>query len=536
MKNIITRADDFGSSKGANDAILEAVQAGFIRNVSLMACGAFIEEGAARLKDADNVCFGIHFTMNSEWDRIKFAPLAPADEIPLLLDSSGEFYSSPEELMEALGETCRKESNPKLLEQIRREWRLQLARLRELGFLITYGDTHMFPERTVPGLKESMREWMREEGLLDHRCFYHPLPHLDAQAKVPGLWEITARGLEEGQYFYLAHPAIPSEDMYLTGNRHAAAADVVKAREQDYRFVTGERTLKICEEAGIRTIRYDEAVRGDYDSVEEWLGNRMDYRAFPIDDGTFRIEDPFGDYLYLVLGTERAALIDTGIGWLKLSDFVRTLTELPVSVLHTHGHLDHIGGDGGFRDIYLHPADAEVFAEHRGAGYRGKIRVLAEALGVNCTEDVLEQMIHLPEFSVTESLKEGDAISLGGRSLKVIETPGHTGGSVCFLDEARGQLFSGDTVCHLGVMLSFPCSASVETFAASIRKLKSIPGIREIYPGHHLAPVDTGYFDQYLACAECVLEHPESGEKENSPFGGFYRLCYGDVSLTYLPR
>ncbi len=274
MKNIITRADDFGSGRGANDAILEAVQAGFIRNVSLMACGAFIEEGAARLKDTDNVCFGIHFTMNSEWDRIKFAPMASADEIPLLLDSGGEFYPSPEELIKALGEDYRKEPNPKLLEQIRLEWRLQLAKLRKLGFSIAYGDTHMFPERTIPGLKEAMRVWMKEEGLLDHRYFYHPLPHLDAQAKVPGLWEITAKGLGEGQYFYLAHPAVPSEDMYLTGNRHTAAAHVVKAREQDYRFVTGGRTLESCKEAGIRTIRYDEAVRGDYDSVEEWLGDR----------------------------------------------------------------------------------------------------------------------------------------------------------------------------------------------------------------------------------------------------------------------
>lgn len=76
MKTIITRADDCGSSRGANQAVIEAAGRGFVKNISLMAGGAFIGESATYLKDNKRICFGMHFTINSEWDRVKYAPVS----------------------------------------------------------------------------------------------------------------------------------------------------------------------------------------------------------------------------------------------------------------------------------------------------------------------------------------------------------------------------------------------------------------------------------------------------------------------------
>ena len=81
-------------------------------------------------------------------------------------------------------------------------------------------------------------------------------------------------------------------------------------------------------------------------------------------EGVFHIQDLFSDYMYLVVGEEKAALIDTGMGFPGLRQLVERLTDKPVIVLNTHGHLDHIGGNDEFGCIYLHPDDLVVYAEH----------------------------------------------------------------------------------------------------------------------------------------------------------------------------
>lgn len=258
------------------------------------------------------------------------------------------------------------------------------------------------------------------------------------------------------------------------------------------------------------------------------------YTVTPIDKDTWRITDIFQDYMYLVQGRERAALIDTGMGQPGLSGIVADLTDRPVIVLNTHGHLDHVGCNQEFDTIYLHPSDREVTERHRSPAYREKIRSLAKDAGLGLSEDELGRIITLGGQSEPQQLLDGQMIELGGRKLEVIHTPGHTGGSVCFLDADARQLFSGDTVCHMGVMLSFPESVPVSRFAGAIRKLKAREEqIGNIYPGHHAVPLDCGYFDQYLECAARLLNDPEGGTAEHSVFDDFYRYFYKDVSLTY---
>lgn len=540
-KSILTRADDCGSGKGANRAVKEAADAGFVKNISLMACGQWISESAEALKDRRDICFGMHFTMHSEWDRVKFAPVSSKEQIPLLLNPQGDFYAAPSDLASSLGQSDgKREENmgaerlAELICQIRREWNGQLDKLARLGFFISYADTHMFPERAIPGLKEAMRQWIREKGLIDHQYFYHPIPRLDELSKQEGLFETVLRNLEDGQYFYLSHPAYPSEDMYLTGNRQVPAELLVKSRQADYQFVTAEETIALCEKWGVVPIRYDEAKEGSYDSAEEWLGVRSDYTVEKIDTDTWRITDAFQDYMYLVQGDRQAALIDTGMGLPGLAGLVRSLTDKPVIVLHTHGHLDHVGCSHEFDMAYLHPRDLEVLKRHRGKEYRDKIRNLAEEAGLSFPADKLYAMIDPPAMKETRALSGGQRIDLGNRELLVIETPGHTTGSVCFLDRRKKQLFSGDTVCAKGVMLSFPCSAPAEEFMASIKNLKGYAGdIEKIYPGHHEVPIDISYLDRYLECGQRLLQHPGDGIREESVFGEIFRFFYKDVSITY---
>ncbi|MGO5542230.1 MBL fold metallo-hydrolase [Blautia sp. HCP3S3_H10_1] len=290
------------------------------------------------------------------------------------------------------------------------------------------------------------------------------------------------------------------------------------------------------------------------------------YKWEPLADGVFHIQDLFGDYMYLVEGTQKAALIDTGMGFPGLRKLVEKLTDKPVIVLNTHGHLDHIGGNDEFDTVYLYQDDFSVYEKHRQASYRaGVIAGMNRELNLNLTDEVLQVLScdRVERAFISESSKEagkqrlvaekmecgsgiavqGKAelrnmplqIDLGGRVLEVLHTPGHTKGSVCFYDRKNEILFSGDTVCSMGVMLNFTESVPVEEFMKSICFLKAQVGkCKVICPGHHKIPLDFSYFQKYLDCGQLVLAHPEMGVAEESACGRFFRLHYEDVSLTYV--
>ena len=123
------------------------------------------------------------------------------------------------------------------------------------------------------------------------------------------------------------------------------------------------------------------------------------YKWKQLGAGVFHIQDLFSDYMYLVAGEEKAALIDTGMGFPGLRQLVERLMDKPVIVLNTHGHLDHIGGNDEFDCIYLHPDDLTVYVEHGMEFYRsGVIRAIARELGVELSEEIMQGLMAVSAF------------------------------------------------------------------------------------------------------------------------------------------
>lgn len=260
------------------------------------------------------------------------------------------------------------------------------------------------------------------------------------------------------------------------------------------------------------------------------------FQVVEIDEHTWRIEDPLKVYMYLVEGTESALLIDTGTGFDGLDTLVHSLTDKPVQVVNTHGHVDHIGSNYLFDTVYFPEMDEDTLNEHTDLEFRKVIIPgLLESIDSTEIQNAIQKLIFLPKKGELHFIKEGHIFDLGERQLETIWTPGHSTGSVCLLDKQNRQLFSGDTVCAQGVLLHLNHSEPVESFKESLNKLYSRKDeFDAIYPCHHDVPIDAEYITEYIECADLIM----SGETPGIPLpesvlGSGYLAMHKRVSITF---
>ncbi len=204
-----------------------------------------------------------------------------------------------------------------------------------------------------------------------------------------------------------------------------------------------------------------------------------------IDAGTFAVSE-YGHWeethCYLLLGTDRAILIDTGLGVGDIGHVVRGLTDLPVLAVTTHVHWDHIGGHWCFGDIAVHEAERDWLA--------GKFPLPLAVVKRNLTAKPCRfpEDFSLEEYRVFQGeprtvFRGGDSLDLGGRRIEVVHTPGHSPGHCCFYEPDRGYLYAGDLI-YKGCLDAFYPTTDPELFFMSIKKVRQLDVCR-IFPGHH---------------------------------------------------
>ena len=264
----------------------------------------------------------------------------------------------------------------------------------------------------------------------------------------------------------------------------------------------------------------------------------LNYTISQLDQHTWRLEDPFHTYLYLVEGEERAALIDCGNGFSGLREAIASLTGKPVVAVLTHGHFDHTGCAALFQECLIHPADRDVLVQgFEPQGRRDNLARFCALYQVTVSPEEAEAFLNVQVPHVTGELAEGQVLDLGGRALEVITTPGHTRGSVCLLDKKYGYLFSGDMACDNEVLVYFDHSATVEDVLESDRKLLARRDeFTQIWPGHHRCPLDATILEDYITAAQTVLAHPAAGKRVELPDG--YKLLYEykTIGISYTPE
>ena len=220
------------------------------------------------------------------------------------------------------------------------------------------------------------------------------------------------------------------------------------------------------------------------------------HEARQVSRGIWSIAEPSHVTMWLVEGQERAVLLDTGLGISRVRPVVEQLTSLPVSVVNTHYHFDHVGGNVEFEQTAIHEAGARLITEpvprellDRYLAYTQELIAASRQL-----QAIDHHYFHLMDSDSeprplpadfnpaawtiapqppSQVLREGDLIDLGGRVLRVLHTPGHSGDSICLFDDASGTLFGGDTI-NTGPLYAQFHDSDVDTFAKSAARLAEL--------------------------------------------------------------
>ena len=226
------------------------------------------------------------------------------------------------------------------------------------------------------------------------------------------------------------------------------------------------------------------------------------YRARKIFENTWVIDIGAVCFCYLLVGEEKALVIDTGMNKANLREFLETITDKPMMATNTHGHGDHTLCNGYFDEVYMHP------------------EAIIDVNGGKNSETGDPMLAGIPDYNPIP-VTEGYIFDLGGRRVKVFETPCHSPGDLMFLDLDQRLLFTGDNL-EVGQVLIFYGPANVGgTVKRHLEILKKMEAYYDdfdfICPAHNGSPIHKSVLKDFIENDERVLSGIEGTADLPSP-------------------
>ncbi|MBA3413712.1 MAG: MBL fold metallo-hydrolase [Chloroflexia bacterium] len=237
---------------------------------------------------------------------------------------------------------------------------------------------------------------------------------------------------------------------------------------------------------------------------EEW------FRVSEPEPGVFAIEEPHHFERvasYLIVGSERAVLLDTGMGVAPLRPLVEALTDKPLRVLLSHAHFDHIGGThefAGSSPILIHELEAPKLRSGLGPEYLTKFYG-PESLSGPLPAGFDPENATIPGVEPTALLRGGESIDLGDRVLDVLFCPGHAAGLLALLDRGRRALYSTD-VAYAGALYAHLPGVDLAAYRETLATLAHlVPDLDRLYPAHNQRPLPAAYLSQMSRAIDAIL-------------------------------
>jgi glyoxylase-like metal-dependent hydrolase (beta-lactamase superfamily II) len=275
-------------------------------------------------------------------------------------------------------------------------------------------------------------------------------------------------------------------------------------------------------------------------SVPDWCRAlpRPEYRRIervPVSDPWFEVYKPAANVFaiyephqfeevisYLIVGEKRALLFDTGMGISDIKKVTAQLTRLPIVVLNSHTHNDHVGGNWEFDAIYGMDTDFTRF-NARGSRAAAQAEIAPDAICGALPKGFDSRNYATRPWKITSYIHDGEKIDLGARTIEVLATPGHTPDAISLFDRANGLLFTGDTYYPAPIWLFTP-ETDLNAYAASIRRLAALTAQVKLVLGAHNIPVAPPSILPRLVAAFDVVRSATAPATPDSPGKVLYKV------------
>jgi glyoxylase-like metal-dependent hydrolase (beta-lactamase superfamily II) len=230
--------------------------------------------------------------------------------------------------------------------------------------------------------------------------------------------------------------------------------------------------------------------RPEYKTLERVELNDAWFEVYKVAADTYAIYEPHQSeetIAYLILGKQNAILFDTGMGISDIHRIIEELTKLPVIVLNSHTHDDHVGGNWQFKTIYS--MDTKFTRENaKGSVEDAQAEIAPGEICGDLPNGFEPNAYRTRPWKIAKYLSDGEKIDLGGRVIQVLATPGHTPDAITLYDRANGLLFTGDTYYPATIWLYRP-ETNFDQYARSVEQLAVLAPSIKLVLGAHNVPV-----------------------------------------------
>jgi glyoxylase-like metal-dependent hydrolase (beta-lactamase superfamily II) len=274
--------------------------------------------------------------------------------------------------------------------------------------------------------------------------------------------------------------------------------------------------------------------RPEYKTLERVLPNDPWFEVYKVRPGVFAIYEPHQSEEtigYLIVGTKQALLFDTGMGIANVHKVVTELTSRPVVVLNSHTHDDHVGGNWQFNFVFgMDTAFTRTNA--KGSREDAQAEIAPGEICGDLPKGFDAKAYATKPWHISMFVHDGFKINLGGRTVEIIATPGHTPDAISLIDRDNGLLFTGDTY-YPGPIWLFRPETDLDAYVASVKKLAALAPQVNLVLGAHNVPVA---YPSVLPKLVTAIEDVRAGKVEGKPIDGGTKTSYTTDGITFLLR
>jgi glyoxylase-like metal-dependent hydrolase (beta-lactamase superfamily II) len=274
--------------------------------------------------------------------------------------------------------------------------------------------------------------------------------------------------------------------------------------------------------------------RPEYKSLERVETSDPWFEVYKVAPATFAIYEPHQSeetISYLIAGKQKALLSDTGMGISDIHKVVGELTTLPVIVLNSHTHDDHVGGNWQFETIYSMDTDFSR-QNAKGSVADAQAEIAPGEICGDLPPSFDPTSYRTRPWKISKYVHDGDTFDLGGRSIELIATSGHTQDAITLFDRANQLLFTGDTYYPAPIWLFRP-ETDLDAYAKSIARLAALASQVQTVLGAHNIPIappsvlvnlPAAFADLRAGRANC---HPDTAGRQRCSVGDYTFLIVG---------